>query len=82
MIPLIEHNRDACTELLGFTAGKTFDDYANDRGLRLIVERLFEIVGGALSQAIVDEPELRTAIPVSGQAIGMRNRIIYGYDVV
>lgn len=74
--------RDACAELQTFTEGKTFDDYVNDRGLRLIVERLFEIVGEAMNQAIVDEPALEDAIPESHQAIGMRNRLIHGYDAV
>lgn len=46
------------------------------------MERLFGIVGEAMSQAIIDEPELKERIPESGQAIGMRNRIIHGYDVV
>lgn len=73
---------DAADEILSFTEGKTFDDYVNDRGLRLIVERLFEIVGEAINQAVVDEPELEEAIPEARRVVGMRNRIIHGYDVV
>lgn len=41
--------RDASAEILDFTRGKTYDDDLGDRGLRLIVERLFEIIGEAMS---------------------------------
>lgn len=73
---------EATDEILSFTEGKTFEDYQNDRGLRLIVERLFEIIGEAINQAIIDEPELDEAIPEARRVVGMRNRIIHGYDVV
>jgi uncharacterized protein with HEPN domain len=73
---------DATNEILAFTEGKTYDDYVNDRGLRLIVERLFEIVGEAMNQAIIENPELEEAIPEARRVVGMRNRIIHGYDVV
>lgn len=73
---------DAADEILSFTEGKTFDDYVSDRGLRLIVERLFEIVGEAMNQAVADEPELEAEIPEARRVVGMRNRIIHGYDVV
>ena len=67
---------------MSFTRGKTYDDYLSDRGLRLIVERLFEIIGEAMSQACIDEPTLRDEVPEAHQVIGMRNRIIHGYDIV
>ncbi len=73
---------EAANEILSYTEGKTFDDYVNDRGLRLMVERLFEIVGEAMNQAVTDEPELQDEIPEARRVVGMRNRIIHGYDVV
>lgn len=74
--------RDAAREILSFTDGKTYEDYLADRALRLIVERLFEIVGEAMSQARSEDPALDEAIPEAHQVVGMRNRIIHGYDVV
>lgn len=73
---------DASEEILSFTEGKTFEDYQSDRGLRLIVERLFEIIGEAMNQAVIDEPTLDEAIPEARRVVGMRNRNIHGYDVV
>lgn len=35
----------ACQELRQFTSGKTLDDVLLDRGLQLVIERLFEILG-------------------------------------
>jgi len=72
--------RAACDELFAFTAGKTLDDYLSDRGLRLIVERLFEIVGEALSQAWQEDASLVDHIPDLREIVGMRHRIIHGYD--
>lgn len=72
----------ATDEILSFTHGKTFDDDLEDRGLRLIVERLFEIVGEGMSQAVVDEPDPEDEIPEARRVVGMRDRIIHGYDVV
>jgi uncharacterized protein with HEPN domain len=74
--------RDAASEILSYTRGKSYDDYLDDRALRLIVERLFEIIGEAMSQALIDEPEPGSAVPEARQVIDMRNRIIHGYDVV
>jgi uncharacterized protein with HEPN domain len=74
--------QEASNEILSFTRGKTFADYLDDRALRLMVERLFEIIGEAMSQALIDEPDLSDAVPEAHQVIGMRNRIIHGYDVV
>lgn len=74
--------RDASAEILDFTRGKTYDDYLGDRGLRLIVERLFEIIGEAMSQVRAEDPDLDDVVPEARQVVGMRNRIIHGYDVV
>ena len=74
--------RAACLEVLAYTEHRSLDDYLSDRTLRLVVERLLEIVGEALNQAIRDDPELVTTIPEARVVIGMRNRIIHGYDEI
>lgn len=72
----------ACLEIAAFTDHRSLDDYLTDRSLRLVVERLLEIVGEALNQAIRDDLGISTVIPDAYVAIGMRNRIIHGYDEI
>ena len=58
----------------------TFEEYTRDRRLMLAVERCFEIIGVALSEA----EKLRTDLPISDKPkiIGMRNIIAHGYDTI
>lgn len=69
----------ACREMEDFTRYRTLDDYRTDRGLQLIVERLFEIVGEALNRAAEDEPSLERDIPDLRAIVGMRNQLSHGY---
>lgn len=69
----------ACSELAGFTHDRTLDDYRTDRGLQLIVERLFEIIGEALNRTAEDEPALEQDIPDLRRIVGMRNQLSHGY---
>jgi len=73
---------DACGHIGVFIAGKTFQDYEEEYGLRLQIERLLEIVGEALNRAQREEPALADGIPELRKIVGMRNRIIHGYDAV
>jgi len=50
--------------------------------LRSAAERQFEIIGKALHQAEVDDPEVTELLPELRRIVGMRNRIIHGYDSV
>lgn len=79
---LIEDAQTACTELRGFLSGKTYDDVLNDRGLQLIIERLFEVIGEALYR-LRNLDELAFEQIENGQRIiGTRNLLAHGYDVV
>jgi len=49
---LAEDALTACAELKHFTAGKQYEDLLNDRGLQLIVERLFEVIGDGARQCV------------------------------
>lgn len=60
---LYEDIRDALTHLAGVTSGKALPDYEADRNLRLITERLFEIVGEALIRLKRVSPEEADQIP-------------------
>ena len=74
--------RNACQAIGDFTKGKSLDDYGADLLLRSAVERQFEILGEAFSQLDDITPEYRDDYPDMGKIIGMRNRIIHGYDTV
>jgi len=57
---------------------RNFTDYQNNKMLRRAIERDFEIIGEAMKMlANFDEN-----IPITSkqQIIGMRNRVIHGYD--
>ena len=69
----------ACNDLVMFTSGRSLEDYSTEKGLRLIVERLFEILGEALNHAANDDPSLEHEIPDLRGIVGMRNQLIHGY---
>jgi uncharacterized protein with HEPN domain len=73
---------NACHAIQSFIANRTFAEYEQNQMLRSAVERQFEIIGEALNQAEIDNSELSTLIPDVRRIIGMRNRIIHGYDSV
>lgn len=68
--------------IAGFTAGKTFEDYAADDLLSSGVERQFEIIGEALNQLAKVDAELATRIPDQRRIVAFRNILIHGYATV
>jgi uncharacterized protein with HEPN domain len=74
---MLDHAREA----VALTAGKTRADLDADRQLNLALVRLLEIVGEAASRATEDERRLCPALPWA-QIVGLRNRLIHGYDAV
>lgn len=78
----LQHILDAGQELLEITAGKTFDDYENDRVLRRAVERLFAIIGEALREAARLDPLIRTRITAFRKIVDFRNILVHGYASV
>ncbi len=72
---------NACKAISEFTQTKAIADYSGDLLLRSAVERQFEILGEAFNLLDALEPECRQH-PDMGKIIGMRNRIIHGYDTV
>lgn len=73
---------NACEAIAEFVAGKDFAAYENDRLLRSAVERQFEIIGEALNKAGAAETSLTAQIPEFHRIIGLRHRLIHGYDNV
>ncbi len=70
----------ACNELNDLASGRHYEWYVNERIARLAMERLLEITGEALSVALRLTPDLEERLPQARKAIGLRNRIIHGYD--
>jgi uncharacterized protein with HEPN domain len=69
----------ASDEIAGFTAGLSREEFDQQRGTQLIVERLIITVGEALSQAHRSLENLDELIPELSDIVGMRNRIVHGY---
>ena len=73
---------EACKAIQAFTVDVSFDEYAANLMRRSAVERQFEILGEALNLASDLVPELEESLPDLPRIVGMRNRIIHGYDSV
>jgi uncharacterized protein with HEPN domain len=71
----------AALDIARFVAGRTFEDFVEDRQLRLAVERSIEIIGEAASRLSGSFREAHADIPIRAM-ISQRNVIIHGYDVV
>ena len=69
----------ACELVIQFTAGKTFRDFTTDKMLKSAVERQLGIVGEALNNALMLNPELSERIADARRIIGFRNILIHGY---
>jgi uncharacterized protein with HEPN domain len=65
-----------------FMGNTSLEEYKADYGRRLQIERLLEIVGEALNRTRLLDPGISVLIPEMTAIIGMRNRIIHGYDRV
>ncbi len=74
--------QQAASGILAFTEGKRLGDYEEDAMLRAAVERNFEIIGEALSQAQRFFPEIAGRVTNDQQIIAFRNRLVHGYATV
>ena len=68
-------------EAVKLALGKSKDDIENDRILNLALVRLIEIVGEA-AYNISPEGQLKYPSIPWQQIIGMRHRLVHGYDFV
>lgn len=74
--------RAAAALACDFCAGIDLAAYAGSALIRSAVERQLEILGEAARRALDEAPDLRHRIPSLTLAVGLRNRIIHGYDRV
>ena len=77
----LRHMLDAAREAVQMAQGKARADLDADRALNLSLVRLLEIVGEAASRVPVSERAQYSGIPWM-QIVGLRNRLIHGYDNV
>lgn len=70
--------RNACSEIMQYIAGKSREEFLAERGLQLIVQALFSIVGEALNQTRKLDHTLERRVPEIHSIVGMRNRIAHG----
>jgi len=74
---MLDHAREA----IALTQGKTRGDLDSDRLLELALIRLLEVVGEAANRVPEEECAFYPEIPWP-QIIGLRHRLIHGYDAV
>lgn len=73
---------EAAQAVLDFLGDADVDRYAADRLLRSAVERQLTVLGEAARRALDEAPGLREQLPDLAFAVGLRNRLVHGYDVV
>ena len=74
---MLTHAQEATT----LASGKTRADLDSDRLLNLALVRLLEIIGEAANRIPAEEQRRYPQIPWA-QIVGLRNRLIHGYDSV
>ena len=77
----VRHMLEAARKAVGFTAGRSRGELESDELLALGLVRLMEMIGEAATRVTEATRERNRTIPWA-QVIGMRNRLIHGYDVI
>lgn len=77
----LRHMLDHAREAIELVKGKRRSDLEDSRVIQLALVRLIEIVGEAASR--VSKPVQAESSQIAwAQIVGMRNRLIHGYDFV
>ena len=77
----LQHMREYAQKALAMIQGQKREDLENDEKLRLALTRLVELIGEAANQVPAEIKDLYPEIPWP-KIIGMRHRLIHGYDFV
>jgi uncharacterized protein with HEPN domain len=77
----LRHMLDHAREAVAMTSGRTRGELDTDRQLNLSLVRLLEIVGEAAGRVSAEERGRHPDIPWP-EIVGLRNRLIHGYDSV
>lgn len=75
------HMREAARKALFFAKGKSRADLDHEEMLCLALVRLLEILGEAAARVSKETSNRLTGIPWP-KIVGMRNRLVHGYDQV
>lgn len=75
----LRHMLDAAKEAIELAAGKSRNEIETERMLNLSLVRLIEIVGEAADHVSAEFRLRHSSIPWK-EIIGMRHRLIHGYD--
>lgn len=75
------HMRDYAQKAVAMVEGQTRDDLDGDEKLRLALTHLVELIGEAARQVPAEVQARYPEIPWP-KVIGMRHRLIHGYDFV
>ena len=78
----LEDAGEACTRIQSFLKGTSLETFVNSELLRSAVERQLEIIGEALGIAAKEDDSLLEVVPDIARIVGLRNRLIHGYDSV
>lgn len=73
---------EACDELDLIVHDVSLEMYRRTRLVQLGIERLFITIAEALKRAEENDADLVARLPDARNIIGMRNRIVHGYDTV
>ena len=74
--------REACRRASSFLSDVSKEQFIASELIRAAVERQFEICGEALSKVRNTDPKISEQIPDIHSIVGLRNRLIHGYDSV
>lgn len=77
----LRHMLDHAREAVSMVRGKTRADLDTDRRLNLALVRLLEIIGEAAGRIAKEDRDRYSNIPWA-EIVGLRNRLIHGYDEV
>mgnify|MGYP001608772223 FL=1 len=77
----LRHMLDHAREAVSMVRGKTRADLDTDRQLNLALVRLLEIIGEAAGRISKEDRDRYSNIPWP-EIVGLRNRLIHGYDEV
>jgi len=77
----LRHMLDHAREAVEMARGRSRSELETDRALNLALVRLLEIVGEAAGRVSQETQSRRPEIPWQ-QIVGLRNRLIQGYDEV
>lgn len=72
----------SCEAIGQYTARLSFAAYMLDPMARDAVERRLGIIGEALNRVADLDPEMADQVPELRRIVGLRNRLIHGYDAV